>query len=102
MSENLQLCVSFTFTWHTLGPNPCKKCMALNGRTWTDQTIWQPQLIDEVYGAIWDFTVDMSLAHGGLGRNCHCFLEITVEVDPTKLESYREFQTTMEELTSAK
>jgi hypothetical protein len=97
-TELVRQCVTFTFTWHTTGPNPCRKCMALNGRVYTGQTIWQPYLTDSQFGPIWDFTADMPLTHGGLGHNCHCILEISVDVDATRLESYKEFQKTLGEL----
>ena len=86
-TELLRQCVSFTFTWHTESANPCRKCQALNGRVWTDQTIWQPYLVDAEFGAIWDFTVDQPLTH----PNCYCTLEISFTVDAAQLSSYKEF-----------
>lgn len=96
-SELLRQCVTFTFTWFAAGPNPCHRCLLLNGRTWTEQTIWQPQLIDATLGAIWDFTIDQSLVHGGAGHGCNCILEISFDVDASKLESYQQFTKTYKE-----
>ena len=68
----------YVFIWHTLGPNPCPKCQALNGRVYHMQTL-DGFLVDAEFGAIYDLSSDHSLTHGGTGINCHCFLEVRVE-----------------------
>lgn len=62
----------FTFIWHTTWARPCEICGALNGRTWTDQSLYQHTLWDPFYGDLWDLDNDFPLTH----PNCKCVLEV--------------------------
>jgi hypothetical protein len=77
----------FIFTWITVGGCPCKKCLSLNGKTWADQSIYNPVLVDDLWGPIWDLQNDLPLTH----PHCQCFLEVSVWVDMSFDPSLIEF-----------
>ncbi len=62
----------FTFMWHTTWTEPCPKCQSLDGRTFTDQSLFQHTLWDPIYGDLWDLDNDYPLIH----PNCKCVLEV--------------------------
>ena len=92
MSE-LKDVICYVFVWHTLGSNPCPKCLALNGRQYRGQDLFAPVLVDPEFGPIWDLNADHSLMHGGSGKNCNCFLEVRIEnINLEKLPFYPQYQ----------
>lgn len=72
MSETFQFNHKFTFTWYTTWMEPCEKCKSLNGRTFTDQDLYEHTLWDPIYGDLWDLDNDYPLIH----PNCKCILEV--------------------------
>lgn len=74
----------FTYTFHWFAnPGACRKCQALNGRSWTDQDLFAAQLVDPEYGPVWDLNADVSLAH----PHCKCRLHVaaTLNIEATRL-----------------
>jgi len=70
--------VSFTFTWHALS-DACDKCQRLNGKEYPERDIFENTLWDPVWGDIWNFDADHTLAH----PNCRCQLEVRVKPSET-------------------
>jgi hypothetical protein len=83
--------ITYIYAWHSTG-DACHQCQQLNGRTWTDQDIYQNTLWDSIWGDIWDFNIDMPLTHGGTGANCCCQLEVRVIFDWEKITMFKELQ----------
>lgn len=73
--------VTVTITWHTT-VDPCRKCQALNGRTYHVEDLDVPYLMDPEFGPIWDLNKDVSLAH----PNCKCYVDVQIDVTLEKLE----------------
>jgi hypothetical protein len=69
----------YTFTWRNLF-DPCKRCYALRGYTWTDADIYDGVLWHPIWGDVWNLDLDLPLTHGGSGINCKCFLDIQTTV----------------------
>ena len=65
----------FTFTFHTSWMEPCKKCQALNGKTFQGQDIFNGTVWDPIWGDIWDVENDLPLTH----PNCKCYLDVQYE-----------------------
>lgn len=84
MSE-LEGLVTYTFYWFSQ-PTACRECAALHGRVIRGQSLEDAAvLIDPVTSKpIWDLYNDKPLTHGTTGKNCHCHLEVAVEVDLSK------------------
>jgi hypothetical protein len=91
--------VSYIFIWRTIGPNPCPKCINLNGREY-HQNISDSLLIDPQFGAVWDLNMNRSLAHGGK-PTCRCALEIQVENVNIDLPEITEFSSQYEEFSDS-
>jgi len=72
-----------TFTWNTIGPNSCKKCLALADYTWQFIDELPPVLFHPNFGVVYDVALDQSRAHGQGVHNCHCF--VAVEIDDSDL-----------------
>ncbi|MDH5786972.1 MAG: hypothetical protein OEZ40_01590 [Candidatus Bathyarchaeota archaeon] len=87
-TPKIDACFKYIFMWHSLS-DACPKCTSLNGREWTEQSIFQETLWDVFYGDIWNLDAGHSLAHGKAQYNCRCQLTVRVEVDITKLEEYK-------------
>ena len=78
--------ITYVFAWHSLS-DACLKCQNLNGREWTDQSIFQEMLWDPIWGELWDLWADKSMMHGMSGT-CRCQLEVRVEL---QLEEWKEY-----------
>ena len=79
---------TYLFTWHTNWACPCKKCQALEGRMYSDVTIYDPYLFDGEFGNIWDIQNDMPLTH----ENCKCYLEVEAIVKAEDSQAFQELQ----------
>ena len=84
---------TYLFTWHTNWACPCKKCQTLDGRMYSDVTIYDPYLFDGEFGNIWDIQNDEPLTH----PNCKCYLEVEAIV---KAEDSQAFQELRDELSN--
>lgn len=98
--SNVEGVISYVFTWHShVDAKSCQKCLALNGREWRDQDLFQERLYDMFYGDVWDLNADHSLAHGGHQHNCRCQLTVRVErVEIEKLDSWIDFSRYVERM----
>ena len=85
--------VTYVFTWHAL-TDACRKCRYLNGQRFTDpenmhgDVLWSP-----VWGDIWDFKANHTLAH----PNCRCQLELS-EINVDMAQVFGELKQVMLEL----
>jgi hypothetical protein len=90
MNDGFQFNHQFSFTFHTSWMEPCKKCQALNGRTWHGNELFQGVIYDPIWGDVWDLESDFPLTH----PNCKCYLEVTYEatleelLHPSKIETF--------------
>ena len=74
--------VGYVFVWHLGGVKPCRKCIALSGRAYREQDLFEHALVDPEFGPIWNLDGDVSLAH----PNCKCHLEVHIEIDVERLQ----------------
>lgn len=79
--------LSYFFKWNALS-DACPTCRSLNGKEYVNQDIYQEYLWDPIWGNIWDFWADNSMAHGQERYNCRCQLAVRVEFDITKWSGY--------------
>ena len=93
MSE-LEGIATYIFTWFSHA-DACKKCLALNGRDFHDQDLFQEVLWDPIWGDLWDLNADHSLAHGRQQYNCRCQLTVRVEFDWSKWQELTDFRSAL-------
>lgn len=84
--------ITYRFLWKTSG-NPCHRCARLHGQIFTGQDIFAQLLFDRQGVPIWNLDADYSLAHGYARFNCRCSLEVTAEIDLSKLSWWTELTT---------
>ncbi len=70
--------VSYIFIWHFCDDRACPTCMRLNGRTWTDQDIYQATIWDPIWGDVYDLNAGEPIVH----RYCRCYVEVIVKIEP--------------------
>lgn len=86
--------ITYVFTWHSL-PGACPDCQRLNGKTWADQDLFAPMLVDSVFGPIWNLDLDHSMMHGESGT-CRCQITARVLIDYEQIEAFKEAKKLLE------
>lgn len=93
MSE-LEEIATYRYMWNAVG-DACPKCRSLHGYDFGDQDIFNERLFSRIWGDVWDFDADHSLAHGAQQYNCRCQLTVRVEFDWNRWRELQEMRQTI-------